>query len=336
MVAATDKYQISDMILSNIFSQRQVFFWQFASVPLLVSGIALGGTMPAIAEPLAEINLGNTPLRDQTLTAGPTEVRILEFAPINYETAESGTLTYEIYVDGELQTRAQPEVDFMVASFRLENLDPDEVPEVIFHRYTGGAHCCSIYTIYSAQGDRLHRILTYPLDAAAAGTFEDLDGDGYSEFRSADPRFFYAFGSYASSWPPGVILSFRHGSLIDTTRQFPDEMEAIADSMYEQTRDSTTADPTPGANSVLAGYVAQKILMGEYESGWDYMLAHYDPTDTWGLTEYNSAGEAVGTFADYPAALEAFLVELDYLNGNGDPNPHLDLSRPLVEQESLL
>jgi len=305
-------------------------------VPLLLGGIIFGSVSTAIAAPLAEINLGDMPLRNQEITAGPTQVRIIEFEPANYAADEPRYLTYAIYVDGEFQTQARQEVDFRFASFSLENLDPDGVPEVIFHRYTGGAHCCSIYTIYSSQGDRLHRTLTYPLDAAAAGAFEDVDGDGYSEFQSADPRFFYAFGSYASSWPPAVVLTFRGGSLIDTTRQFPDQMRAIAYTMYEQTRDSTPADPTPGANSVLAGYVAQKILMGEYESGWDYMLAHYDPTDDWGLTEYNAAGEEVGTFADYPAALEAFLIDLNYLTRDGKPNPYLDLSRPIVEQEALL
>ena len=324
------------MMFGRLFSERKMTGLSLIRVLFWGGAIALSHAAAAIATPLAEIQLGDTPLRNQAITAGPTRVVITEFEPFNYDIDEPRYLTYEVYVDGEFKTEVREEVDWMFGTFSLQNLDPDGIPEVIFHRYTGGAHCCSIYTIYSAQGDRFHRTTTYPLDAAAAGGFEDLDGDGYSEFQSADHRFLYAFGSYAGSWPPSVILTFRHGSLIDVTRQFPEAMRSTAYSMYEHTRDSTPQAPALGANSILAGYVAQKILMGEYEPGWDYMLAHYDPTDSWGLTAYNSAGEEVGTFADYPAALEAFLMDLGYLTVNGKPNAHLDLSRIVVEQEALL
>ena len=305
--------------------------WAFRAL-LWGSAIALSTGTAALAEPLASLELGDMPLRNQELTAGPTRVVIIEFDPLNYEVDETQYLTYAVYVNDEFQTQVRQEVDFRFADFSLQNLDPDEVPEVVFHRYTGGAHCCSIFTTYSLQGDRLHRSLTYPLDAAGAGGFQDIDGDGYSEFLSADQRFLYAFGSYASSWPPTIFLTFRNGSLIDTTRQFSDRLRSTAYNMYEHTRDN----PGLGANSILAGYVGQKVLMDEYESGWDYMLAHYDETDTWGLTEYSTDGEEIGAFADYPEALESFLIDLEYLTVNGDPNPNLDLSRVVVEQESLL
>ncbi|MGF1458365.1 MAG: hypothetical protein ACFBSG_04995 [Leptolyngbyaceae cyanobacterium] len=303
---------------------------------LLVGAMVLGHGSTGWAAPLAEINLGGNDLTNQELVAGPVRILITEFQARDYRTDETAYLAYELYINGEFQTAVRQEVDFLFGNLAIEHLDPDDVPEVIFHRYTGGAHCCSIYTIYSLQGDRLHRTITYPLDAAAAGSFEDLDGDGYREFFSADQRFLYAFGSYASSRPPIVFLSFQGGSLVDVTRQFPEEMRSSAFSMYTQTKDSTLADPLPGANSVLAGYVAQKILLDEYDAGWEYMLAHYDPTDTWGLVEYNTSGEEVGRFPDYPTALEAFLIDLEYLTVNGEPNPNLDLSRILVEQESVL
>lgn len=325
-----------DMMWSHLLGYQQMLGGNLWAVPLMAGTLVLSSSAAAIAEPLAELTLGDMPLRNQELVAGPVSVRILEFEPANYQTDETKYLTYAVYIGTELQTEVRQEVDFMFADFSLQNLDPDGIPEVIFHRYTGGAHCCSIYTIYSAQGERLHRTITYPLDASAVGTFQDLDGDGYSEFLSADQRFLYAFGSYAGSWPPIVTLTFWNGSLIDTTRQFSEDMRSNAYGMYEQTRESTPDEPQLGANSILAGYVAQKILMDEYASGWDYMLAHYDPTDDWGLTEYNSSGEEMGTFADYPAALESFLMDLEYLTFNGNPNPNLDLSRIVVEQESLL
>ncbi|MGD1860951.1 MAG: hypothetical protein ACFB0E_13385 [Leptolyngbyaceae cyanobacterium] len=309
---------------------------RWISASLLTGAIALGGTANVQAEPLAELPLDSTTLRNQELEAGPVRVVVTDFEPFDYQDDARRYLTFDIYIDGEFQTQYREEVDFTFGSISLENLDPDGVPEVILHRYLGGAHCCSVFTIYSKQDDRLHRTLTYPLDASAAGGFEDLDGDGYSEFLSADPRFLYAFSSYASSWPPMVTLTFRDGTLIDVTRQFADAMRSNAQGMYEQTRESTLQEPILGANGILAGYVAQKLLLNEYESGWDYMLAHYDPTDTWGLTQYNNAGEEIGFFVSYPAALEAFLIDLEYLTYDGEPNSNLDLSRIIVESESLL
>jgi len=164
----------------------------------------------------------------------------------------------------------------------------------------------------------------------------DDDGDGYSEFTSSDGRFLYAFGSYASSWPPGVVLSFRNGMLVDVTRQFPKRLRSQMQAAYQQAENIYAQEDALGINSILAGYVAQKILLGEYQSGWDYMLAHYDPTDTWGLTTTTPSGEVVQKYPDYPSALTDFLIDLEYLTVNGTPNPNLDLSRTIVEQESLL
>lgn len=298
--------------------------------------IAANFMRAAIATPLAEITLNDTPIENQAIAAGSVRVVIRNYQPLNYEHPDSSDLSYEVYVNNDLKAQERQSVDFIVGDISLEHLDPDAVPEVIFHRFTGGAHCCSIYRVYSWQGDRLHQLQTYPLDAAAAGDFTDLDNDGYSEFLTADGRFLYAFGSYASSWPPSIVLSFRNGTLIDVTRQFPERLRSQAYQMYEATRDSSPNSPTPGANSILAGYVAQKILLGEYASGWDYMLAHYNAIDDWGLTTTNAAGAIVQQYADYPTALSAFLRDLNYLTATKEPNPELNLSPVIIERESAL
>jgi len=303
---------------------------------VLALTVTLSCALSAIAAPLAEITLEKDAIRNQEIASDSVRVVVKRYEPINFETEADSYLIYEIYIDGNLKTQVRDKVDFIFGDLHLENLDPDGIPEIVFHRYTGGAHCCSIYTLYSWQGDRLHRTLTYPLDASAAGTFEDLDGDGYSEFTSSDGRFLYAFGSYASSWPPGVVLSFRNGMLVDVTRQFPKRLRSQMQAAYQQAENIYAQEDALGINSILAGYVAQKILLGEYQSGWDYMLAHYDPTDTWGLTTTTPSGEVVQKYPDYPSALTDFLIDLEYLTVNGTPNPNLDLSRTIVEQESLL
>lgn len=293
--------------------------------------VGLLWTPVAIANPLAELALEDRPLYDQELTAGRVRVVITAYEPKTAANADRDNLRYEIYVDNDLKAQVQDEV-FRFSFLGLENLDRDDIPEVVVSTFTGGAHCCTITTLYSWQGDRLHRTRTYPLDASGGGTFEDLNGDGYSEFISADTRFLYSFSSYAGSFPPTVILSFRGGYLVDVTRQFPETQRSQAYSMYERIRTGDVSE----VNGTLAGYVAQKILLGEYEDGWNYMLAHYDRDDEWGLEVTNANGEVVAAYPDFPAALEAFLIELGYLTVNGEPNPGLDLSKPIVEQHSLL
>ena len=36
-------------------------------------------------------------------------------------------------------------------------------------------------------------------------------------------------------------------------------------------------------NGLLASYATQKILLGESQEGWNFMLAHYDRNSDWGL-----------------------------------------------------
>lgn len=309
----------------------------FCRLCLLSGTIAITTAAAAIAASPTSVELNEQAIEFQTISSGPVQVVITEYRPANYETGNEGTLAYEIYVDGNRKTQINYDsANFMVGTIELKHLDPDGVPEVIFDRFTGGAHCCSIYTIHSWQGDRLYRTVTQPLDASAAGPFKDLNGDGYSEWLSADPRFLYAFSSYASSWPPTITLSFREGSLIDTSQQFQEEMRSTAYGMYISTRQSTPKNPMLGVNGILAGYVAQKILMGEYQSGWEYMLAHFDPGDDWGLSERNSAGATLITFPDYPTALAHFLTDLGYLTNTGEPNPDLDLSDVILEENGVV
>jgi hypothetical protein len=42
-------------------------------------------------------------------------------------------------------------------------------------------------------------------------------------------------------------------------------------------------DEEAEANGFLAGYVGEKILLGEGKGAWALMLAHYDRESDWGL-----------------------------------------------------
>ncbi|HEY9705501.1 MAG TPA: hypothetical protein V6C58_23890, partial [Allocoleopsis sp.] len=141
-------------------------------------------------------------------------------------------------------------------------------------------------------------------------------GDGKVEFYTVHNGFLYMFSSYAGSFPPSVIMRLDNGKLKDVTRQFPKQLKEHLKDMNE----SFLAAKKEGyeVNGILAGYVAQKILLGEYEEGWKFMLANYDRKSEWGLEIYKN-DKVVGKHKDFPTALKAFLINLNYLDKKGNP-----------------
>lgn len=286
----------------------------------LVVGLGLVGvaiatpafTDPALAETEVELG-GESAVTNQELSAGPISVMV-NYKPFDLEAAdawEQENLTYQLFYDGEPQ-RTDSELAFNYGRVWLEDLDNNGTAEVLVSAYSGGAHCCTNYSIYSWQDSEFVASETGYLDGGG-GSFEDLNGDGLTEFVTVDNSFLYRFSSYAGSFPPTMIYTFQDGQLEETTRQHEDELRSHAWQMYQAVEDNPEFP-----NGILAGYVAQKILLGEYQEGWDYMLAHYNPDDDWGLT-INMGGEEVGRYYSFPLALKAFLVEQGYLNEMGEP-----------------
>jgi hypothetical protein len=273
------------------------------------------------AETVLEINSDTPDLQNQALSMGPVTVQV------NYQATER-PFEQEDNLQLEISYNGTPFVTTAATAYyfgRIELLDLDSNgnPEVIVQTFTGGAHCCLAYTTYSWDGSGFEAIPFAPLDGGG-GAFQDLNGDGQIEFVTFDNAFFYAFSSYAGSFPPNVILSFQDGQYVDTTAQFGDYLRSTARQMYTAHRER--AGGSIDLNGLLAGYVAQKIRLGEYQEGWNYMLAHYDRDDDWGLTAYDQAGNVASEFKDFPAALRSFLTELGYLDRQGNPQPQVNRS----------
>jgi hypothetical protein len=96
----------------------------------------------------------------------------------------------------------------------------DGADEVVASVFTGGAHCCSIATIFwqNSRGD--WRRYTY--DFADPGfRLKDLDHNGQREFLTADDRFAYLLSDYADSGMPIQVIEFTDGTFIDVTRAYP-------------------------------------------------------------------------------------------------------------------
>ena len=76
--------------------------------------------------------------------------------------------------------------------------------------------------------------------------------------------------------------------------------------------------PDEEVNGFLAGYVGEKILLGESKPAWDLMLAYYDKASDWGLDTcdqpLNEDGECPGREVKltFPDALERMFKENGY------------------------
>jgi hypothetical protein len=145
----------------------------------------------------------------------------------------------------------------------VSQLDATPDPEVIFDLFSGGLHCCFYSQIFSFQGGA-YRSLVH--DWGDPGyTLFDPDKDGTPEFRSGDPAFAYAFGSFASTRFPPQIWRFSNGVLLDVTRQFPALIQSDARRLKRQFKKLHHL----GVKPLLAAFVADRCLLGSCERGFE-------------------------------------------------------------------
>jgi hypothetical protein len=264
---------------------------------------------PAIAMPAIELG-GDKSFQNREITSGSIKV-LVTYRPFNLGDSNrenDKNVTYKIFYNGKLKVNGS-DFTMMTGSVSLQDLDNNQTPEVIINTYSGGAHCCTNLTIYTWIKNKFIKEETGLLNSGG-GEFKDLDGDGKLEFVTVDNAFLYRFSSYAGSFPPSLIYTLKNGRLENVTRKYPKELKLIAEEMYKAVLENRKEKSE--INGILAGYVAQKILLGEYQQAWDFMLKNYDKKSDWGLEIYKN-DTVVGKYPDFPTALKAFLIEQKYL-----------------------
>jgi hypothetical protein len=200
-------------------------------------------------------------------------------------------------------------------SVQIAELDPGNPhPEVVVSFYTGGAHCCSDTSVIlsNADGSSWSTLDVGEFDGGPMLTV-DIDNDGRYEFETRDNAFLYTFACYACSETPLQILAVENGAVKDVSSEprFRKAHEAWLKTMIANV-------PEDDVNGFLAGYVAEKSLLGEGKEAWDLMLAHYDKSSNWGLEacteEIDDDGECSGQMLTltFPEALERMLKESGY------------------------
>ncbi len=203
---------------------------------------------------------------------------------------------------------------FLVQIAEMDASNPH--PEVVFSTYTGGAHCCSDTRVLasSRDGREWREITVGPFDGGPLAA-RDLDGDGRYELATRDNAFLYTFGCYACSTAPLLVLALDDGTLTNVSAK-----PAFRANQLESLKHIIEwADEGGDRNGFLAGYVGQKILLGEGAPAWQFMLKYYDRKSDWGLescavelTKDGTCPKGKSVKLTYPEALKRFLSENDY------------------------
>lgn len=201
----------------------------------------------------------------------------------------------------------------------LLKLDPGaKGPQLVFTRFTGGAHCCTQTWIATSPEDGAGwSLVDAGIFDGGAYYYDDVDGDGVLEMLHPDNDFLYAFDSYAGSFAPVRIFQLRGNKVIDVsgTPAMRSRLKRDLAAMEFQ------AKLDPGlwtSNGFLAGWVAAKQRLGEGEDAWQTALENLVPNTDFG-PDICTSGKAVEdcAFEDLvkvpvAKALAQFLAERDY------------------------
>ena len=207
------------------------------------------------------------------------------------------------------------------AVMQIEELDlSNPYPEVVFSSYTGGAHCCGVTKVLTSDpsGERWHEVLIGSLDGGPKQATDPLQ-NGQFVIVTRDNRFHYKFDCYACGLAPTRIQKLEGRNIVDIGNQ--PEYRQIDRENLQWASSYLSTNERPISNGFLAGYVAMKSRVGEFDEGWKQMLVQYNRESGLGLTEclagYDQKGkckEKEFVYESFPDALRAFLQRTGYIN----------------------
>jgi serine protease Do len=260
-------------------------------------------------------------LPDQPLQLSTGDVTVdIKMEKLNedfYSTVVSGTekngpsFSFTVGKDGEFVT-------FGSSAAFLKLDASNDVPQLVFTRNAGGAHCCTnTWITLKSNGSAGWTLLDQGKLDGGGYWFEDVDGDGGQELLSVDNSFLYAFDSYAGSFAPLKISKLRFGKVDDVSdepamrRRLKQDLAGME---YEAKLDSSLWK----SNGFLAGWVAAKMRLGQGEDSWQTVEQNINKLSDFGPQECTTAQ----SFEDCPIeklktipvlkALASFLKEGGY------------------------
>ena len=162
----------------------------------------------------------------------------------------------------------------LAAEASIAEIDPtNAMPEVYFHSYSGGAHCC-VHVIVVTEVDGRWTPVTIGDFDGDANLLDDPNGDGLAEIVTIDNRFLYAFDCYACSAAPLVMWTVRSGVAHDISddpsfRDAHRDWLAVLEETVEPERRWTSA-------GFLAGWVAAKARIGEGREAFEAVVQRWN------------------------------------------------------------
>lgn len=180
-----------------------------------------------------------------------------------------------IYAEGRpLFETSDPQWVTHFADIRVVELDPSNaLPEVMLTSYTGGAHCCTLLTIFSAQSDGAWMRIDGGSFDGAPDFPQDIDADGRFELVNTDNAFLEAFDCYECSYAPDEIRRLEGSRLTDVSKDeaFRDRYRARLGEMWTRGWE----DGAVASEGFLAGFVATAQRTGDGADAWSFLDANY-------------------------------------------------------------
>jgi hypothetical protein len=207
-------------------------------------------------------------------------------------------------------------MDFPAAEASIAEIDPDNRhQEVYFTSYSGGAHCCSHVVVAEEAGDKWVSVVVGDFDGDG-NYLDDLDGDGLAEISTVDNRFLYQFDCYACSAAPLVIYTVRGGRMEDVTRD--KRFGAAHREWLKQMEENIDPGEKWKSPGFLAGWVAEKAVLGEGATAFKEVEAHWDRAADEGEEVCTTGGDidacpqASRVVMKFPDRLKLFLEQNGY------------------------
>jgi hypothetical protein len=153
----------------------------------------------------------------------------------------------------------------------VADLNADGVNEAIVGHYTGGAHCCFEYLVFSEAPRGIQLDDWFSLGNGGIGSVKDLDGDGVVELEGSDDRlaYFTDLGFVGSPFLPLVLCRSADATYSECTTQFPQKLQESADEFEGHLRDAVQRQAEELEKRYAAlGLLASYMRLGMDDEGW--------------------------------------------------------------------
>jgi hypothetical protein len=201
-----------------------------------------------------------------------------------------------VYAEGDAQFRigaVYPERKMLHAVPMGTDITGDHQPDLVLAAWTGGAHCCFIFSVFEI-GTRFRKIAELNGGDGDYSHFEDIRHNGVLVFVTNDWNFDYWNTSFAESPAPEIKLEFRDGNYVlasDLMRR-PAPSAATLKSSARNLRPQELT-PWGAPPSALWARMLELIYSGHLDLGMEFLDMAWNPK--WG---------------DKAAFRKAFLVRL--------------------------